>query len=120
MTPEQNKIVYRAIKTFGGRNQTMQTIEELMELQHALFENVHRGANNRDNIIEEVADVELMLSQIKQIYNINQDQINRVIDYKTQRLSHTIDKYLAKHQEDTKSTERPSFIQIDRETSNGR
>lgn len=116
MTPEQNKTIHRVISTFGGRNQTMQTIEELMELQHALFENVHRGTDNRQNIVEEVADVEIMLAQIKQIYGIKQDEISKVQDYKLRRLNVTIDKFVAKQ----KAASQQKTIQIDRVTSNGR
>ena len=116
MTPEQNKTIHRAISTFGGRNQTMQTIEELMELQHALFENVHRGTDNRQNIVEEVADVEIMLAQIRQIYGIKQDEISKVQDYKLGRLNTTIDKFIAKQKVATQQ----KTVQIDRITSNGR
>jgi len=115
MTPEQNKTIHRAISTFGGRNQTMQTIEELMELQHALFENVHRGTENRQNIVEEVSDVEIMLAQIKQIYGIKEDEISKIKDYKLGRLSTTIDKFVAKQKVATQQ----KTIQIDRNTSNG-
>jgi len=115
MTPEQNKTIHRAISTFGGRNQTMQTIEELMELQHALFENVHRGTDNRQSIVEEVSDVEIMLAQIKQIYDIKPEEISKVQDYKLGRLNITINKFIAKQA--PKNTDQ---IQIDRNTSNGR
>lgn len=115
MTPEQNKTIHRAISTFGGKNQTMQTIEELMELQHALFENIHRGTDNRQNIVEEVADVEIMLAQIRQIYRIKQDEILKVQDYKLRRLNTTINKFVAKQ----KVASQLKTIQIDRNTSNG-
>ena len=71
MRPDQMKTIHRVISTFGERNQKMQTLEELLELQSALFENVHRGTDNRANIVEEVADVEVMLIQLKQIFNIS-------------------------------------------------
>ena len=73
MTPQQNKTIHRVIQVFGKRNQTMQSIEELIELQKALFENVHRGTDNRQNIVEEMADVEIMLTQLKQIYSVKED-----------------------------------------------
>ena len=60
MTPKQNKTIHRVISVFGERNQQMQTLEELMELQRAVFEHIHRGTDNRDNIVEEIADVEIM------------------------------------------------------------
>lgn len=117
MKPEQMKTIHRVISTFGERNQKMQTLEELMELQSALFENVHRGTDNRTNIVEEVADVEVMLMQIKEIFNIKPQEIEEVQDYKLGRLEHTIDKYLIKQEQNKTNT---SLIQIDRDTSNGR
>lgn len=114
MTPEQNKVIHRVISTFGKRNQKMQTIEELQELQSAVFENVHRGTDNLKNIIEEVADVEIMLCQLKEIYNIDQKEIENVKEYKLTRLNHTIEKYLNKNTRDN------TVVIIDRQTSNGR
>ena len=76
MTPEQNKTIHRVISVFGAPNQKMQTIEELMELQKALFENVHRGTDNRPNIVEEVADVEIMLAQMKEVFGIKEEELD--------------------------------------------
>ena len=117
MKPEHMKTIHRVISTFGERNQKMQTLEELMELQSALFENVHRGTDNRENIIEEVADVEVMLAQVKEIFNITNEEIGKVQDYKLNRLEHTIDKYIKKQQENGNIQ---TLVQIDRDTSNGR
>jgi hypothetical protein len=123
MKPENKKILHRAIATFGRSNQKMQTLEELMELQRAIFENVHRGTDNKKEIIEEVADVEIMLAQVKMIYDIDQKEIEKIQDYKVGRLDHTIDKYLAKQAANNEQVEKqtPDFTAlIDRETSNGR
>lgn len=120
MTPKQNRTIYRVINTFGEKNQTMQAIEELMELQKALFENVHRGTDNVENIAEEVADVEIMLHQIKQIYNLDQEKIENIKDYKLERLDHTIDKYIAKNGKTNSKDANVTEVHIDRNTSNGR
>ena len=42
MKPENTRTIHRVINVFGAQNQKMQALEELMELQSALFENVHR------------------------------------------------------------------------------
>lgn len=115
MKPQHMKTIHRVISTFGERNQKMQTLEELMELQSAIFENVHRGTDNRKNIVEEIADVEIMLAQMKEVFNIQPQEIQEIQDYKLGRLEHTIDKYLAKQ-----NGQKQSMVQIDRETSNGR
>lgn len=121
MTPQQNKTIHRVISVFGEKNQQMQALEELMELQHAIFEHVHRGTDNRDNIVEEIADVEIMLAQLKRIHNIDQKEIEQVQDRKLNRLEHTIDKYLQKQQlEKSSKNKLDNDIVIDRITSNGR
>ena len=118
MKPENTRTIHRVISVFGAQNQKMQALEELMELQSAWFENVHRETDNRTNIVEEVADVEIMLAQIKEIFDIKPKEIEDIQDYKLRRLDHTIEKYLAKHQNDSSTSEQQ--IHIDRETSNGR
>lgn len=118
MKPENQRTVHRVINVFGAENQKMQALEELMELQTALFENVHRGTDNRENIVEEVADVEIMLAQLKEIFNIKPTEILEKQDYKLRRLDHTIEKYLNKQQNE--SSNNKLKIHIDRETSNGR
>ena len=118
MKPENKRTIHRVISVFGAQNQKMQALEELMELQSALFENVHRETDNRKNIVEEVADVEIMLTQIKEIFDIKPKESEEIQDYKLRRLDHTIEKYLAKHQNDSSTSEQQ--IHIDRETSNGR
>lgn len=124
MTPKQNKIIHRVISVFGEKNQQMQTLEELMELQHAIFEHVHRGTDNRDNIVEEIADVEIMIAQLKQIHNIQPNEIEQIKERKLNRLEHTIDKYLQKQNNSKTSNEKNGSINtdvvIDRITSNGR
>ena len=97
----------------------MQTIEELMELQKELFENVHRGTDNRAAIVEEVADVEVMMKQMREIFGIDEREIASVKANKMQRLNHTIEKYLAK-QKSSATTVAKQEVHIDRDTSNGR
>lgn len=109
MTPKQNKTLHRAIKTFGEQNQKMQTIEELQELQTAIFENVHRGTDNKDEIAKEVADVEIMLAQVKIIYGLDSKQIEDVKDYKIERLGRTIEKYTNQNVQTKDSTQKTTI-----------
>jgi NTP pyrophosphatase (non-canonical NTP hydrolase) len=64
MTEEQ--ILKSAIKTFGERNQEEMAVEECAELIQAI-NHKHRGREH--NIAEEIADVEIMLEQLKIINN---------------------------------------------------
>ena len=75
-------IYHRALKTWGKNPQMLQVIEEMSELTKEILKNVNRGKDNVSEIIEETADVEIMLEQLKCCYNIN----TQVADYKKQTL----------------------------------
>ena len=72
-----------AIKKFGAEAQIDMLLEEMSELQQALLkERRHmydqmtpeeNMALNPDRVVEEVADVEIMLEQIKLMYDIKDD-----------------------------------------------
>lgn len=72
MKKELNKIV----KGFGGKAQVSKSIEELAELIVAL------SKQDEDNIIEEIADVEIMIAQLKIIFDINVKKLQEIKEYK--------------------------------------
>lgn len=72
----------RAIKTWGKGPQMMQVIEEMAELTKELMKNVNRNKDNINEIIEEAADVEIMLGQLKCCYGITE----QIADYKANKL----------------------------------
>ena len=61
-------------------------IEELAELQKALTKRL-RGEGNVDDIVEEIADVYLMLEAVKYNLNISEEDIAEVMSYKMERQS---------------------------------
>ena len=72
----------RALKTWGKEPQMLQVIEEMSELTKEILKNINRKKDNVSEIIEETADVEIMLEQLKCCYNIH----NQVEEYKKQKL----------------------------------
>lgn len=64
MTSFERKIFLAAIDKFGVENQCIVAIEELSELQKELTKML-RGDGIRLHIVEEIADVEIMLDQLK-------------------------------------------------------
>lgn len=56
-----------ALQTFGKESQVRMVFEEMAELQKELCKNL-RDEPNRKHIIEEIADVEIMLEQMVQLY----------------------------------------------------
>ena len=75
----------RAIETYGKDLQLTVAVEEFSELIKEICKN-KRGKDNRDNIIEEMADCEIMLAQIQIIFDIGADEIGDKIIEKLERL----------------------------------
>ena len=75
----------RAIETYGKDMQLTVAIEELSELIKEICKN-KRGADNRENIIEEIADCQIMLSQIQIIFDIGANEIADKVIEKLERL----------------------------------
>lgn len=64
----------RAIETFGGYNQMVKATEEMSELQKELCKALI-GQEDRKHILEELTDVEIMLKQLKLIFNFTEDEL---------------------------------------------
>lgn len=79
--------VYKdAIALYGPRHQLTVAIEEMSELTKEICKN-NRGNDNRDHIIEEVADVYVMLEQLEIIFNIEPREVLEVMNAKIERLA---------------------------------
>jgi len=77
-----------AIRLFGANNQIDKSIEELSELIQALIHRKHKRPEEYDRVAEEIADVMLMLEQLKIVYGIPQSTLDRIISDKIQRVYH--------------------------------
>ena len=82
---EEIEIMRAAIRKNGRPMQTVVAIEEMSELQKELSKFI-RGKGNRDNLIEEVADVLVMITQIQLMYYIPDDEVERIMRLKLNRL----------------------------------
>lgn len=65
-----NPVLKRALETWGEQAQMLMVVEEMSELMKEILKNINRKKNNIDAIIEETADVEIMLEQLKENYKI--------------------------------------------------
>lgn len=81
----------KAIDTYGKDMQLTVAVEELSELIKEICKN-KRGRDNRDNIIEEMADCYIMLEQLAIIYGIRLNEIVAMMYSKMQRLENNLDK----------------------------
>lgn len=78
-------ILKRAIAFFGERSQHNMVIEETLELGKEIMK-WKRGANNRDALVEETADVIIMIEQLKIMHNITDEELEKVMEFKLNRL----------------------------------
>lgn len=77
-----NPVLKRALHTWGEQAQMMMVVEEMSELMKEILKNVNRGKDNLAEIIEETADVEIMLEQLKENYQI----ADKVKAYKSEKI----------------------------------
>ena len=61
----------KALAHYGPEAQIKMLYEEMAELQLAVCKN-GRGADNLDNIAEEIADVGIMLDQMRLLFNVEE------------------------------------------------
>ncbi len=65
-----NPVLKRALQTWGEQPQMMMVVEEMSELMKEILKNINRKKDNVAQIVEETADVEIMLEQLKENYHI--------------------------------------------------
>lgn len=80
----ERKELYKKILNNYGDAQIIVAIEELSELQKELCKSL-RSNYNYGNIVEEIADVEIMLEQMKIYFEINEDEIEEMKEIKIKR-----------------------------------
>ena len=69
MNPVEKYIFEKALAQYGPEAQIKMLYEEMAELQIAVCKN-GRGADNLDNIAEEIADVGIMLDQMRMLFGV--------------------------------------------------
>ena len=79
-----NKILF-IINTYGTNKQEDKAIEEMSELQKAILKHrENKSEEEKKAVIDEIADVSVMLEQLKIIYSCNKEVEERM-DYKINR-----------------------------------
>ena len=72
MTEKERAVFQKALKTWGGEAQVLYLLEEMAELQDALCKH-KRGRRTTADIAEEIADVGIMLDQMKLYFHIEEE-----------------------------------------------
>lgn len=84
----RNELYQEALKRWGEGSQSMMAIEEMSELTKELSKTLRFGISKTiENVTEEIADVEIMLAQLKAMYKISEDDIETCKKYKLKRLA---------------------------------
>lgn len=86
---DEKEIYRKALKKWGYPIQTVMVFEEMAELQKELSKSL-RGNPVTMNIAEEIADVEIMLGQMKELYEI-EDLVAKNKLYKLKRLEEKLE-----------------------------
>lgn len=91
----REEIIRKAISTFGDKKQIAVAIEEMSELTKELCKAIRvydtEDVNSYvDNIIEEIADVEIMLKQLRIIFAIRDIEVENMTDFKLIRLENRL------------------------------
>ena len=83
------EVLQRALDTYGSTLQIVVMMEEMSELQKELCKYL-RGKYSPENIAEEIADVEIMLEQMKMLFCCA-DDVHDVRRRKVERLKERLD-----------------------------
>ena len=84
MIPVSSYVVKKGIEHYGKDVQSTVCMEECAELIQAVSK-MKRGKDNRDNLIEEVADVMICIEILKQVYGISDNEIQNYVCQKQNR-----------------------------------
>ena len=86
---EKEEIYLKLIQKFGVENQCVVAVEELSELQKEVCKML-RKIGNVHNLVEEIADVQIILEQLVLIHNCESE----VMLLKQQKLQRVCERYL--------------------------
>ena len=81
---ERKKVYQAALGKWGADLQTMMAVEEMSELTKEICK-IKRGKMDLDALADEIADVTIMLEQLREIYGLN-DAVCDHMDAKILRL----------------------------------
>lgn len=87
---DEREVYKQALEKWGAEAQICMVFEEMAELQKELCKAL-RGKENRIEIAEEIADVEIMLAQMKILFGI-EEGVERYKKLKIQRLQERLER----------------------------
>ena len=86
---DESEVLHRALDTYGSWAQVVMVFEEMSELQKELCKYL-RGRGSFKHIAEEIADVEIMIEQMKMLFFCT-DDVRNERRRKVERLKERLD-----------------------------
>jgi len=87
---DKTKLYKKAIKAWGNASQLLMAVEEMAELTQAISHLLRDRNYAESEVIEELADVEVMCEQLRVIIDKN-DKIDKIKEGKLARLSEMLE-----------------------------
>lgn len=85
MTEEQKAICHKIADHYGEEHQMLKAVEEMSELQKELVKFVNNDCGDIDSILEELADVCVMIEQMRYCFDTHIIDVPKIIDAKLTR-----------------------------------
>lgn len=76
----QDTVYDNAIAAWGKTPQLLVLLEEFSELQKEVLKNINRDKDNLTEIIDETADVLIMMEQLQRLYDIKEPVQQRIVE----------------------------------------
>lgn len=91
MAVDKTKIMKKAIAIYGEPLQHVVAMEECSELIKEISKGL-RGEGNEINMVEEIADVTIMIDQLKLMHHISDKEVEDEINFKLLRINDRLQK----------------------------
>ncbi len=88
----KTEIYRKAIKEWGISPQLLQTMEECSELIQAVSHFLRGREGGRNEIVEELADVEIMCEQLRVMFEDYNDEIDKIKERKLMGILEMLEK----------------------------
>ena len=85
MNNTQKEIISLILEHYTHREQKIKTVEELTELSEIILQDYNKKEISTNKVLEEIADVEIMLEQLRRIYGLSRATISLKINQKLKR-----------------------------------
>ena len=81
---ERNEKYHRIFMFYRPNSQKVQAIQEFSELIQTLTKDIN-NQGSRENLIEEMADSKIMLEQMQLIFDVDDQDLEKIMDKKIER-----------------------------------